>query len=413
MTRKGHLAGPGGGPEIPPAARARIRVREHPVPSAGAAGTGGVRPGTAPPPRRSSTRPDGLSPGLVNYLFITGIAGKPRGHREFSCRGARSAKGEEEMVPVRDPQELYEFDPEGLEAADAVTGPAESGGLVLLYHLEGFMDAGQAGEQVIDHVRSELSHDVVARFDADRLVDYRARRPPMVFRRDRWASYQAPRLELLLVRDDTGSPFLLLSGPEPDVEWELFAAAVGDLVERLGVRLAVSFHGIPMAVPHTRPTGLTAHGSRKDLIAGHVSLFDEAEVPASAEALIEYRLSEAGHDVVGFAVHVPHYLAGSAYPPAAVSALEAITSATGLVLPAPALVAVGQQVREEIDRQVAADDEGGLASEIQSMEHRYDAVTGPKLRENLVAETSDLPSADELGAEFERFLADRDRDIDL
>lgn len=208
------------------------------------------------------------------------------------------------MVPVRDPQELYEFDPEGLEAADAVTGPAESGGLVLLYHLEGFMDAGQAGEQVIDHVRSELSHDVVARFDADRLVDYRARRPPMVFRRDRWASYQAPRLELLLVRDDTGSPFLLLSGPEPDVEWELFAAAVGDLVERLGVRLAVSFHGIPMAVPHTRPTGLTAHGSRKDLIAGHVSLFDEAEVPASAEALIEYRLSEAGHDVVGFAVHV-------------------------------------------------------------------------------------------------------------
>lgn len=320
------------------------------------------------------------------------------------------------MVPVRDPRDLYEFDADGLEAVDAATGPAgsvESDGLVLLYHLEGFMDAGQAGEQVIDHIRNELPHELVARFDADRLIDYRARRPPMVFRRDRWASYEAPELDLLLVRDATGSPFLLLSGPEPDVEWERFAGAVRSVVERLGVRLTVNFHGIPMAVPHTRPTGLTAHGNRIDLIAGHVSLFDEAEVPASAEALLEYRLSEAGHDVVGFAVHVPHYLANSAYPSAAVSALEAITSATGLVLPAPSLVAVGREVREEIDRQVAADDEGGLASEIQSMEHRYDAVTGPKIRENLVAEPVDLPSADELGAEFERFLADRDRDIDL
>ncbi|MET8669911.1 hypothetical protein ABZV87_36935, partial [Streptomyces tendae] len=30
-----------------------------------------------------------------------------------------------------------------------------------------------------------------------------------------------------LVQDATGAPFLLLSGPEPDVEWERFAAAVG------------------------------------------------------------------------------------------------------------------------------------------------------------------------------------------
>ncbi len=118
------------------------------------------------------------------------------------------------------------------------------------------------------------------------------------------------------------------------MEWERFAAAVRQIVERLGVRLSVNFHGIPMGVPHTRPVGLTPHGSRTDLMPGHRSPFDEAQVPGSAESLVEYRLTEAGHDTLGVAAHVPHYVARSAYPDAALTALEAVTAATGLVLPA-------------------------------------------------------------------------------
>lgn len=84
-----------------------------------------------------------------------------------------------------------------------------------------------------------------------------------------------------LVQDATGAPFLLLSGPEPDVEWERFAAAVRQIVERLQVRLSVNFHGIPMGVPHTRPVGITPHGNRTDLVPVSTSVFDEAQVPAA------------------------------------------------------------------------------------------------------------------------------------
>ncbi|GAB2604085.1 PAC2 family protein [Streptomyces capparidis] len=309
---------------------------------------------------------------------------------------------------VRDTADLYAFDPEGLAAADA-SATAESDGLVLLFHLQGFIDAGKAGHQVVEHIRDGFPGTPVARFDVDRLIDYRARRPPMLFRRDHWATYEAPELELRLVDDSTGTPFLLLSGPEPDVEWERFAAAVRGLVERLGVRLTVNFHGIPMGVPHTRPPSLTAHGNRKDLLAGHPALFDEAEVPGSAQALLEYRLAEAGHDVVGFAVHVPHYLANATYPPSALAVLEAVTSATGLVLPAPGLAENSEKVRAEIDRQIAVDD-GSLTSEIQLMESRYDAITGPAGRDSLAAEADNLPSADELAARFEQFLAERENE---
>ncbi|MGW1197722.1 PAC2 family protein [Streptomyces sp. NPDC002536] len=309
-----------------------------------------------------------------------------------------------------DPQGLYEWEPKGLAVADLALAQ-DTAGLVMLYHFDGYIDAGETGAQVVERLLDGLPHQVVARFDHDRLVDYRARRPLLTFRRDHWSGYEPPAIELHLVQDATGAPFLLLAGPEPDVEWELFAAAVRQLVERLGVRLSVNFHGIPMGVPHTRPVGITPHGNRVDLMPGHRRYFDEAQVPGSAEALVEFRLAEAGHDVLGVAAHVPHYLARSAYPDAALIALEAVTAATGLVLPdtAHGLRTAALRTQEQIERQIAEGDEE-LVALVRGLEHQYDAVAGADTRGNLVAEPVDLPSADELGAEFERFLADREGD---
>ncbi|MFJ4339752.1 PAC2 family protein [Streptomyces sp. NPDC088915] len=309
-----------------------------------------------------------------------------------------------------DPQDLYEWDPKGVAVVDMALAQ-ESAGLVMLYHFDGYIDAGETGEQIVEGLLDTLPHQLVARFDHDRLVDYRARRPLLTFRRDRWTAYETPSIEVRLVQDATGAPFLVLSGPEPDVEWERFAAAVRQIVERLGVRLSVNFHGIPMGVPHTRPVGLTPHGSRTDLMPGHRSPFDEAQVPGSAEALVEYRLTEAGHDTLGVAAHVPHYVARSAYPDAALTALEAVTAATGLVLPgiAHSLRTEARRTQTEIDRQIGEGDEE-LVALVQGLEHQYDAVAGAETRGNLVAESADLPSADELGREFERFLAEREGD---
>ncbi len=313
------------------------------------------------------------------------------------------------MLEPHSGQSVYTWDESGLEAVDAVIEGPDGAGLVMLYHFEGFMDAGEAGEQIVQRLKDAQSYVTVARFDADRLVDYRARRPTMTFRRDRWVSYDTPRLELRLVRDATGVPFLLLAGPEPDVQWEAFTSAVREMTERLGVRLAVNFHGIPMGVPHTRPVGLTPHGNRTDLVPGHRPLFEEAEVPGSAAGLIELRLAESGHDVLGVVAHVPHYVARSPYPDAALVLIEAITSATGLVLPdvAHTLRNEALKTQNEIESQLAEGDED-LVAVVRGLEQQYDALAGAETRGSLVAEPSELPSADELGAVFERFLAERE-----
>lgn len=296
------------------------------------------------------------------------------------------------------------LDPKGLY--ELVDDLPEMDRPVLVHSLYGFMDAGSAGKGLVDHVLSTLDHRVVARFDSDLLVDYRARRPEMLFVEDHFEQYAAPELALRLVRDAAGSSFLLLTGPEPDVQWERFAAAVTGLIERLGVRLTIGVHGIPMAVPHTRPLGVTAHATRRELVTVVNPWRGEIRVPSSAASLLELRLGEAGHDALGFVAHVPHYLAEADYPDASLALLRSIAAATGLALPSDALSEAAGETRKLVQEQVDKSDEVGRV--VRALESQYDAYVGGTSRGSLLADRAAMPSADEIGAEFERFLSDLD-----
>jgi predicted ATP-grasp superfamily ATP-dependent carboligase len=289
--------------------------------------------------------------------------------------------------------DLYQVSPDAPELAQAV----------MLHYLDGFIDAGAAGRLLMAHLLNSLEHEPVVTFDADRLLDYRSRRPPMIFNKDRWEGYEEPELAIHLAHDREGRPFLILAGPEPDHEWERFVAAVLAATTRLGVELVAGFHGIPMGVPHTRPLGVTAHATRPGLAAGSRPVVDRLQVPGSVGALLEFRLGQQGRDAVGFAVHVPHYLAQAAYPAAAVTLLESVISATGLSLPRDELAEAARRTDEEINRQVASSHEIGEL--VQALERQYDAFL--EASGGLLGGQESVPTADELGAAFERFLAEQ------
>jgi predicted ATP-grasp superfamily ATP-dependent carboligase len=307
-----------------------------------------------------------------------------------------------------DPRDLYTLHDTGSTGPRDDTEGDASRGPVLLHTLTGFVDAGQAGRLAAEHLLETFEHRPVATFDVDTLLDYRSRRPPMIFESDHWVSYDEPSLLLHEVVDGAGTPFLLLAGAEPDVQWERFIAAVRDLVGRLGVRLTVGVHGIPMGVPHTRPTNVTGHATRRELVAGREPWIGTVQVPGSVINLLEYRLGEAGHDAMGFAVHVPHYLAQAEYPAAAAALLDNVAAVTELVLPTTALHTAAEATRTELDEQVAASPE--VAGVVTALEQQYDAFLATRSESgsggDLLAGRGGFPTADELGAELERFLAD-------
>ncbi|PZE35501.1 PAC2 family protein [Curtobacterium sp. MCSS17_006] len=301
------------------------------------------------------------------------------------------------MGTVNHPEELYTFD------ADAPTVPA---GLHLIAGLTGFADAGSAVAQVTNSILEDLDTELVAEFDPDVLLDWRARRPVITFEHDHISAVEPPRLALHLVRDEIGQPFLFLSGYEPDFQWNRFVRAVTGLAADLHVADTTWVQSIPMPVPHTRPISLTVSGTRADLVEQMSVWKPETQAPANVLHLVEHRLAETGAQVTGLVLLVPHYLSDTEFPDAAVAALSGIAAATGLIFPTDALRESGREFLTRVEEQVAGNPE--LQRLVSVLEERHDTyMEGNPVASPLTGVDGEVPTADAIAAELERFLADR------
>ena len=291
--------------------------------------------------------------------------------------------------------------------------------LTMVVVLDGFLDAGNAAAIASRHLveltegrvadqgagpSGQSNGPVVATFDVDQFHDYRARRPAMSFVRDHYEGYDAPRLVVRLLHDSGDTPYLLLQGPEPDNRWEAFARAVRQVVERFGVTRVVSMGSVPMAVPHTRPIAITHHANNADLIDADSPWRGELRIPSSAQALLEVRLGEWGHDAMGFVAHIPHYLAQLDYPRAALSLLENVEKAGRLTVDLTDLRTEAEGREEEITRYLSSNEE--VADVVEALERQYDAFERAEgSGTSLLAEDQPLPTGEEIGHQVEQFLA--------
>lgn len=283
-------------------------------------------------------------------------------------------------------------------------------GLHLVAGLTGFADAGGTVTQLSDYLLENLDMREVVVFDTDALLDYRARRPTMFFDQDHLSDYKPLRLSLYLAKDELGQQFLFLTGFEPDFQWERFTAAVVQLVEKYAVKDTTWVHAIAMPTPHTRPLGVTVSGNRLDLIDSLSIWKPRTSVPSNALHLVEYRLAEIGHPTAGFVLLIPHYLSDTEYPQAAVTALESISAATGLIFPTDKLREQNRDFLVKVEDQVQTNQE--LARLVGALEQRHDSYMEENpLRSPLMDSSGELPSADTIAAELEKFLANwRDDD---
>lgn len=284
-------------------------------------------------------------------------------------------------------------------------------GIPLVVVLSGVSDAGSAITQLEQYLWEKSAPEEIIRFDADQLLDYRGRRPLITFDVDHFVDYSPEELTLSLASDELGAPFLLLSGFEPDYRWEAFVDAVLMLVHEFEVSVTTWVQALPMPVPHTRAVVSTVSGSRDDLIERSVWQ-PTTRLSATVTHLLEYRLHSLGEEVVGFAHLVPHYLANNEYPEVLCAELESIMSATGLLFATDEIKERSRAFHAQVDRQVAETDESQVM--IENLERRFDMY----MEEREGADASflseeDMPSAEQLASELERFLAERQQGPEL
>ncbi len=268
---------------------------------------------------------------------------------------------------------------------------------LLVIALEGWIDAGGAAASAVAALHSSMPNELVADFDADALIDHRARRPVVRITNGTSTELRWPAIELRAAINRTGRTVLTLSGPEPDMRWHQFTAEVVALASRLGVELVIGLGAFPAPVPHTRPVRLTATGT--DLALTHRVGFIPAtvEVPAGVQASLEQSFGQASVPAVGLWARVPHYVAAMPYPAAAAALLDKLAELGELEVETEALRTAAATTATQIDQLVGGNEEH--VALLHQLEAQHDQEQGLS-----ATEFGELPSGDELAAEMERFL---------
>lgn len=272
---------------------------------------------------------------------------------------------------------------------------------VLVLALDGWIDAGLAAQTARATLHQLLDPVTVATFDADDLLDHRARRPILHLVEGLLTGLTWPSITLQAATDADGNDLLLLVGAEPDHRWRAFSDAVVDLAMEFGARLVVGLGAYPAPVPHTRPTRLASSASDEHL-ARFCSVRTTVDVPGGVQGAIERRAAELGVPAVGLWAQVPHYASALPSPAAAAALLDGLAQVGGLSLGTDELHQQAAVTRDRIDELVGANPEH-LAM-VRTLEESWDAEegsTGPDLT------AGSIPSGDELAAELERFLREQ------
>jgi Archaeal enzymes of ATP-grasp superfamily len=279
---------------------------------------------------------------------------------------------------------------------------------ILVTHFEGAMDAGAAGTLATVQLLRTLSPERVATFDIDELIDYRSHRPVMTM--EDWVTTDVvtPEIALDLVHDDAGTPVLVLHGPEPDARWEAFARDIADIAKNAGVELVASFHGVPAAVPHTRPTAVHVQSTDKELVPEQSLMGGVMRFPAPLSAFLQYRLSKQGIHGMGLVAAVPYYMSESTFPRAGSALLSKLSELTDLSLPIGDLEQGADEDAGQVERALESNPDVHRA--VESLENHYDAVIrGEASFLTTPVEDESLESVDEnvgeaLGEAIERYL---------
>jgi proteasome assembly chaperone (PAC2) family protein len=275
---------------------------------------------------------------------------------------------------------------------------------VLVTMLTGWIDASGASAAAAAAVEASSGARLLATFNGDAFIDYRARRPTMELRDGVNTRLVWPEIELKVGRDSSGHDLLLLTGPEPDSAWRSFADVVTTLSIDMGVRMAVVFGAYPFAAPHTRAARLSCSSPSPELVESLSFLKNSVDVPAGMGAVLEHSFTDKGIPALGLWAQVPHYLGTMSYPAASVALLDGLARIADIHIDSAALKAESEIQRERIDQLVAGNAEH--RSMIEQLETVYDQNDDAPSGEAPMWSES-IPTADELGAEVERFLRDQ------
>lgn len=269
---------------------------------------------------------------------------------------------------------------------------------ILVAAFRGWNDAGDAATFAAAHLARVWSADRVASIDPEEFYDFQAVRPQVELvegqtRRITWPTNEFSAAEL------HGSPHdvLLLVGTEPNVRWKTFCNLVVDLAQRYRVGLVVTFGALLADVPHSRPVQITGTAVDQELIDRLNLHRSRYEGPTGIVGVLHDAFATAGIPSASLWAAVPHYLAVSPNPKAALALVENATRLIGASADVGDLTRATAVYEKRVAEIVASDDD--VQAYVKLLEERAD--------EGGETQPGSIPSGDDIAAELERYLREQ------
>jgi proteasome assembly chaperone (PAC2) family protein len=274
---------------------------------------------------------------------------------------------------------------------------------VLVCAFKGWNDAGEAASAALDFLIESFDAEEIARIDPEEFYDFTAVRPTVRLEEGRSRVIDWP-LNAFYAAEVPGAEhdLLLLTGSEPSLRWRGFTTAVVSAARQLGVRMVVTLGALLADVPHSRPVSITGLASDQDLIEQLGFERSNYEGPTGIVGVLHDACATASLASASLWASVPHYVAAAPNPKAALALLRRFEGVAGVAVDAASL----EEAADEYDRQVnaAVSSDPDVKAFVERLEQAVDEA------EDEIADPDDLPSADAIARDFQRFLRQRGPD---
>jgi proteasome assembly chaperone (PAC2) family protein len=268
---------------------------------------------------------------------------------------------------------------------------------VLVCAFRGWNDAAAAASTALTAVTASFDSELIAKVDPEDYFDFQSTRPTISMDAGMSRRIEWPENNLIAVRVPTADrDLVLLDGTEPNLRWRTFSETIATAADALGVELVITLGALIAEVSHTLPVPITGLASDQDLIDELDLERSNYEGPTGIVGVVHDLCREAGISSASLWAAVPHYVAAVPNPKAALALLRRLEGLTGIAVEASELEEETSDYEEQIGRAVAAN------PEIEDLVSRIEAE-----QVDMLEEGEELPSADSIAREFQRFLRQR------
>ncbi|HEX7058898.1 MAG TPA: PAC2 family protein [Solirubrobacterales bacterium] len=265
---------------------------------------------------------------------------------------------------------------------------------ILVCSFRGWNDAAAAASTALATVAEALDSELIAQIDPEDYFDFQATRPTITLSEGQARRIDWPENNLIAARvAGADRDLVLLDGTEPNLRWRTFSETIATAADALGVEMVITLGALIAEVSHTLPVPITGLASDEELVEELDMQRSSYEGPTGIVGVVHDCCRQMGMTSASLWAAVPHYVAAVPNPKAALALLRRLESLTGIAVDASELEAETATYEEQIGRAVAAN------PEIEELVQRIEAEQAEQLEEG-----TDLPSADTIAREFQRFL---------